>query len=173
MLYVGVAHALDTEYQLFDFSSWAELSASLGEDAIKTSSHLIRIPRILVLQAYDRMPIGRIRFSRRNIFVRDNDRCQYCGDKFHRKDLSLDHVLPRSQGGVTTWENIVASCIPCNSIKGGRTPAQAGIKLLRPAKKPTWSELRTLIGPCLRFREWLPFMNPVDAAYWNTELDSD
>ena len=173
MLYVGVAHALDKEYQLFDFSSWAELSIHLGQDSIKTSTRFILIPRILVLQAYDRMPIGRIRFSRRNIFVRDHDTCQYCGRRFHRKDLSLDHVIPLSQGGGTTWANIVASCIPCNSKKGGRTPRQAGLSLLRPAKKPSWTQLRILIGPYLHYREWLPFMNPVDAAYWNTELDSD
>ena len=173
MFYVGVAHALDHEYQLFDFDSWAAISAEFGEDAVKTSSKRIKIPRILVLQAYDRMPIGRVRFSRRNIFMRDSDACQYCGKRLARKHLSLDHVIPRSQGGKTNWENIVASCIPCNSRKGGRTPRQANLKLLRPPKKPTWSELRNLIGPRLRYREWLPFMKPVDAAYWNTELESD
>jgi len=173
MFYVGVAHALDKQYQMFDFESWTELSGEFGTDSISAASCRIKIPRILVLQAYDRMPIGRVRFSRRNIFMRDNDTCQYCGGRFSRKLLSLDHVIPRSQNGKTNWENIVAACIPCNSRKGGGTPKEARMSLLRSPKKPTWSELRNIIGPRLRYREWLPFLNPVDAAYWNTELDSD
>ena len=173
MFYVGVAHALDKQYQMFDFDSWTELSEEFGGDSINAASFTIKIPRILVLQAYDRMPIGRVRFSRRNIFIRDKDTCQYCGRRFSRKQLSLDHVIPRSRNGRTNWENIVAACVPCNSRKGGGTPKEARMTLLRPPKKPTWSELRNIIGPRLRYQEWLPFLNPVDAAYWNTELESD
>ena len=105
--------------------------------------------------------------------MRDGNACQYCGVRLNRKQISLDHVITRSQGGKTNWENIVASCIPCNTRKGGRTPKQARMKLLNTPKKPTWSELRNLIGPRIRYREWLPFMTTVDAAYWNTELESD
>ncbi len=173
MFYVGVAHALDEEYQLFDFDSWRELSEEMSGDSINSASCIIKVPRIIVLQACDRMPIGRVRFSRRNIFMRDDDTCQYCGQRFSRKLLSLDHVIPRSQCGKTHWTNIVASCIPCNSKKGGRTPSQAKMRLLKEPKEPSWSELRNLIGPRLLYKQWLPFFNPIDAAYWNTELASD
>ena len=79
MLYVGIARALDREYRLFDFESWSEISDTYGYDTIGLVDQRICIPRILVLQAYARIPIGRIRFSRQNIFLRDKNTCQYCG----------------------------------------------------------------------------------------------
>jgi 5-methylcytosine-specific restriction endonuclease McrA len=173
MLYVGVARALDREYQQFDFHTWAQLSAELGEESLATVSRRIRVPRIVVLQAYDRVPVGRIRFSRHNIFVRDDHRCQYCNEKLARRQLNLDHVVPRSRGGKTNWENVVASCIPCNFKKGGRTPQEAGMRLIRQPKKPRWADLVHPPRLRARYREWLPFLNPVDASYWNTELESD
>ena len=101
MLYIGVARALDREFNQFDFHSWAAVSAELSEDAVRTISRRIRIPRILVLQAYERVPIGRIKFSRHNIFVRDDHTCQYCRKTLARRHLNLDHVIPRSRGGKT------------------------------------------------------------------------
>jgi len=173
MFYVGAAHALDREYRLFDFHSWTALSAEFNDEVVGTVNRRILIPRILVLQAYNKMPLGRVRFSRRNIFLRDSDTCQYCGKRLPRSGLNLDHVIPRSQGGKTNWRNIVASCIKCNSKKGGRTPSQAHMHLIREPRKPRWSELRNLVGPRLHYQEWLPFLNPVDASYWNTELSTD
>lgn len=173
MMYMGAACALDSQYRLFDFESWAALGAEFGDETINTSSLSLRVPRVVVLQAYDRVPKGRIRFSRHNIFVRDDHTCQYCRKVFARRDLNLDHVIPRSQGGKTNWENVVASCLTCNFKKGGRTPEQAGMALFRVPRKPRWAEL--IHPPRLRaqYREWLPFLNPVDASYWNTELESD
>lgn len=173
LLYVGAVRVLDREYRLFDFSTWADLSAEYGEDTVGMVNRRIRIPRIVVLQTFDRLPRSNIRFSRHNIFSRDDHTCQYCGRKYVRAELNLDHVLPRSQGGKTNWENVVASCIPCNSRKGGRTPAQAGLRLVRAPRKPTWAELVHPPRFRARYREWLPFLNPVDASYWNTELESD
>ena len=172
MLYLGVAQALDQQYQLFDFETWAALSAEYGE-SVATVRRRIRIPRIVVLQAFDRVPMGRIRFSRYNIFARDQHVCQYCGERFPRRLLNLDHVVPRSRGGRTNWENIVTSCIECNFAKGGRTPTEAGMALLRRPTKPRWSQLVSPRPRRAHYREWLPFLSPVDASYWNTELDSD
>jgi 5-methylcytosine-specific restriction endonuclease McrA len=172
MLYIGAARALDSQYQLFDFTSWSALSAEYGE-AVTTVKQRIRVPRIVVLQAYDRVPVGRIRFSRHNIFARDDHTCQYCGEPFPRRMLNLDHVVPRSRGGRSNWENIVTSCIECNFKKGGRTPEEAGMNLLRPPRRPRWSELVHPPRLRVRYREWLPFLNPVDASYWNAELESD
>ncbi len=172
MLYIGSARALNADYQQFDFLSWSALSAEFNDDWVGTTNRRLRIPRIVVLQVYDRVPIGRIRFSRQNIFLRDHNTCQYCRQELDRRLLNLDHVVPRSQGGKTTWENVVASCFGCNHKKGGRTPQQARMQLFRQPRKPRWSELATP-KPKVMYREWIPFLDPVDATYWNTELESD
>ena len=101
LLYVGAVRVLDREYRLFDFSTWADLSAEYGEDTVGMVNRRIRIPRIVVLQTFDRLPRSNIRFSRHNIFSRDDHTCQYCGRKAVRAELNLDHVLPRSQDGKT------------------------------------------------------------------------
>jgi 5-methylcytosine-specific restriction endonuclease McrA len=173
MLYVGVARALDEHFRQLDFQSWAALSAELNDDTMGTVNRRIRIPRVLVLQAYDRVPVGRVRFSRHNIFLRDDHQCQYCAERFPRRGLNLDHVIPRSRGGKTNWENVVTSCVACNVKKGGRTPQEAGMRLVHKPRKPTWSELVRPHRLRARYREWLPFLDPVDATYWNTELESD
>lgn len=167
LLYLGVAQALDEQYRLFDFRSWAELSAEVG-DSIGTPGRRIRIPRVLVLVAFDRLPRMRVRFSRHNIYLRDGNTCQYCGRKLPRTELNLDHVIPRSKGGTTSWGNVVCSCIPCNLAKANRTPEEAGMKLLRKPVRPRWTPGFRV--PPNRFDSWLPFLNPVDASYWNTEL---
>ncbi len=107
LLYLGVAKAIDSQYRLYEFADWAELSAT--QDCITTIERTIRVPRVLVLSAYDHLPRGRVRFSRLNIYARDNDTCQYCGKNLPRSELNLDHVMPRTQGGKTTWENVVCS----------------------------------------------------------------
>lgn len=173
MLYVGAARAIDRQYQLFDFSSWAEVSATLHDETVGLANRRIRVPRVMVLQTYDRVPLGRIRFSRQNVFLRDENTCQYCHRHFERKELNIDHVVPRSQGGKTHWENVVASCFKCNFKKGGNTPEQAGMKLLRKPRKPRWSEIARPPRFRAMYKEWLPFLNPVDASYWNTELEED
>jgi 5-methylcytosine-specific restriction endonuclease McrA len=173
MMYMGVARALDREYRLFDFVSWAALTAELGDETVGAVNRRIRIPRVVVLQAYDRIPVGRVRFSRHNIFVRDGDTCQYCAAQLPRRQLNLDHVIPRAQGGKTNWTNVVTSCVPCNLRKGGRTPSQAGMRMIRAPRRPVWADLVRPRRFRVRYREWLPFISSVDASYWNTELDSD
>jgi len=173
MLYAGVARALNAAFQQFDFQSWSALSAELNDDTVGTINRRIKVPRVLVLQVYDRIPLGRIRFSRHNIYVRDDHTCQYCGEHFPRKDLNLDHVVPRSKGGKTNWENVVTSCLECNFSKGGRTPLEAGMRLIKKPRRPRWSEILKPLKCRARYREWIPFLDPVDASYWNTELDSD
>jgi 5-methylcytosine-specific restriction endonuclease McrA len=169
LLYLGVAKVIDEQYRLYEFQDWAQLSAARHE-AITTISRPIRIPRVLVLTAYEHLPKGRVRFSRLNIYSRDRDTCQYCGRTLPRTDLNLDHVVPRSQGGRTSWENVVCSCIVCNLRKGGRTPEQAGMRLLRRPARPRWTPF--FRGPSRRitYREWLPFLNLADLSYWNVEL---
>lgn len=171
LLYQDVARAVDEQYRTFDFASWADLA--VVEDAIGLVGRAIRVPRVVLLVAYDRVPRRHVRFSRFNIYARDHNRCQYCGRGFPRAELNLDHVVPRSQGGASMWENVVCSCLRCNRLKGGRTPVQAGMKLVRQPFRPQWTPFMVEAFSPRRHREWLPFLSGVDAAYWNTELVQD
>src|SRR5688572_7402337 len=168
LLYQGVAKAIDDQYKLYEFEDWAALSAT--GDCITTVDRSIRVPRVLVLSAYEYLPKGRVRFSRLNIYARDHDTCQYCGRTLPRSELNLDHVNPRCVGGKTTWENVVCSCVPCNLKKGGRTPEQASMKLLRKPFRPRWTPLFRGAIRRVTYREWLPFLRLEDASYWNVEL---
>ena len=170
MLYLGVARAVDEQYRVYDFQSWSDVGVTNEEESIGLVSRRIRIPWVLALSAYEKLPRLRVRFSRLNIYARDENTCQYCGKHFPRVDLNLDHVLPRSQGGKTCWENVVCSCIECNLRKGGRTPVQANMRLLREPLRPRWTPfIRGGYKEPLR-KAWLPFMSLVEASYWNVEL---
>ncbi|HTT71182.1 MAG TPA: HNH endonuclease [Anaeromyxobacteraceae bacterium] len=170
LLYQGAARAIDEEFKLFDFESWSALSAASHHDAIGAVGRRIRVPRVIVLIAYERMPKTRVRFSRFNIYARDENTCQYCGVRLPRADLNLDHVLPRSRGGATSWENVVCSCVPCNLRKGGRSPEEAGLRLLRAPFRPRWTPMFRSATRRAFYREWRPFLSLADAAYWNAEL---
>ena len=125
-----------------NFTDWRELSELKAEfepdeyDWIHTVRFQMAVPRIIRLLGYDKLPRQDVKFNRRNIFARDCNRCQYCGKKFPTTELSLDHVIPKSQGGKSTWENIVCCCIKCNVKKGGRTPEQASMHLITKPVKP-------------------------------------
>ncbi len=173
LLYMGIARAIDEQYRQYDFEDWAALSLARQEECITTVSRRLKIPRVLVLTAFEKLPAIRVRFSRLNIYARDHDTCQYCGRHRRRSELNLDHVKPRSQGGRTCWENVVCSCIECNLKKGGRTPEQAGMRLKREPIRPRWTPL--LRGPVRTeaYQDWLPFLNLADASYWNVELKEE
>ncbi|MBW2240851.1 MAG: HNH endonuclease [Deltaproteobacteria bacterium] len=170
LLYQGIARAVDAQYQTFDFEGWSQLAVARDAEAIGTSSGRIRIPRVIVLVAFDRLPKRHVRFSRINLMARDGFQCQYCARKPSRAELNLDHVVPRALGGRSTWLNVVTSCVDCNRKKGGRTPRQAGMKLLGQPKRPRWTPLMNLMLSSVRYEEWKPFLSVVDASYWNVEL---
>ncbi len=108
------------------------------DQEIHTATVSFRLPAVVRLFKFIRFNQNTVRFSRQNIYMRDRYRCQYCGKRFTPEQLTYDHVIPRSKGGRTNWENIVTCCLECNKKKGGRTPEQAGMKLLRKPKKPSW-----------------------------------
>lgn len=173
LLYLGVARVIDDQFRTFDFDSWAQLSAEKGDDTVRTVSRVIRVPRVIVLQLYDRLPKTKVRFSRHNIYMRDSNTCQYCGETLPRSELNLDHVVPRAHGGRTTWENVVCCCIPCNLRKGARTPDQARMGLLKVPVRPRWTPTFRAVNDAVRYREWLPFLDLANASYWNAELRED
>lgn len=108
------------------------------EREVRSVTLVIQLPAVVRLINLVRFRKHTIRFSRENIYVRDRYKCQYCGRKMAACDLTYDHVIPKSMGGRTAWENIVTCCLPCNKKKGGRTPAQARMRLIREAKRPSW-----------------------------------
>jgi 5-methylcytosine-specific restriction endonuclease McrA len=108
-----------------------------------------------------------VKFNRRNVFARDEGRRQYCGKKFPTSELTLDHVVPRTQGGRTTWENIVCACVECNVKKGGRTPEQAHLRLVRKPFRPKTSPVLHVKLGNAKYQSWKTFL---DNAYWNVEL---
>ena len=169
LVYIGIAKAVNSQYETFDFESWSAITASREDETLGIIGKAIKIPRVILLVAYDRIPKKEVRFSRLNIFARDKHKCQYCGGRFPTAQLNLDHIIPRSRGGTSKWENVVCCCVPCNSKKGGRTPSEAGIKLLSTPKKPNWPPFA---NPHLgsRHSDWLPFLDMVDISYWHTEL---
>jgi len=123
------------------------------------------VPSVVrVLQSFKRSRMA-VKFSRLNVYARDNFKCQYCGVQNMTEDLNFDHVVPKTQGGKTQWENIVTSCIDCNTTKGGRTPAQAGLTLLRQPKKPK-------MLPTIEAQMNLTDIPPEWANYWNVGLES-
>lgn len=117
-----------------------------SEMEVRTVSFTIKVPAVLRLLSYVSLKKKKhlIRFSRANIFLRDSHICQYCGVKFSKSHLTLDHVVPIVQGGKKCWENIVTACKPCNQRKGGRTPVQAAMRLIRKPKRPAWLPMSSL-----------------------------
>lgn len=170
MLYQGMVKAVDQNYQTFSFDSWSELATSTHHESVGLVNKMIRIPRVILLTAYDFIPKREIRFSRLNIMHRDRYQCQYCGITPPTSDLNLDHIIPRAQGGLTTWLNIVTSCQRCNRKKGGRTPEQAHMQLLRKPYRPNSLPFLEVTNRGLFYNEWKPFLNVVDFSYWNVEL---
>jgi 5-methylcytosine-specific restriction endonuclease McrA len=160
-------------YTSYDFQSWREISELKArykdpdEDWIQSVNFEIQVPRVIRLLVYDRLPKQSVRFNRRNLFARDGNRCQYCGRKFPPAELSLDHVMPRSRGGATNWENVVCSCVKCNVKKGGRTPEEARMHLIKPPTKPKRSPLLTIKLGNPKYRSWKSFL---DDAYWTVDL---
>jgi 5-methylcytosine-specific restriction endonuclease McrA len=173
-LYEGAAKAVDAQYRTFDFASWSELSDAVRNAEVETIGTLRRrllVPRVILVTGYALMPRTAVRFSRANIYARDASRCQYCRRRLPRGELNLDHVVPRSRGGATNWENIVCSCIRCNMRKADRTPEEAGMRLARKPARPRWTPL--FRAPLRFFEEWRPYLTVADMAYWTVELEND
>ncbi len=169
-----VVNLEDGQFATYDFETWREVSEYRAknfrqedDDWVRTYNSEIQVPRVIRLLRYDKLPKQTVKFNRRNIFARDNNICQYCGRKFPTNELSLDHIIPRSQGGMSTWDNVVCACVGCNVKKGGRTPKQAHISLVRKPEKPKRSPLLNLKLTHRKYQSWRTFL---ENAYWSVEL---
>lgn len=159
-------------WSTYSFGSWIQLSQSRhlfadDGDWVHTISLTIRVPRIIRLLIFDRLPSRIVKFNRRNIFARDDNHCQYCGHRFPTSELSLDHVVPRSRGGLSSWTNIVCACTRCNARKGGRLPQEAHMRLIRKPLRPKSSPILQLRTANPKYQSWKQFL---DDAYWSVPL---
>ncbi len=135
------------------------------QEVARSPSREMRIPSVVVLKEYVK-PQKRVAFTRFNLFLRDEFSCQYCGSK---GDLTFDHVVPRARGGITSWENVVAACSPCNLRKGSKSLRNSGLSLKKPPRQPGSEEMRNLgrkFPPNLLHDSWLDYL------YWDAELDA-
>lgn len=168
LVYTGAARVIRPDtYETHGFESWADLAIPPDEPCIKTVSLEIRVPEVIVLTRYTGMPTQTATFSRRNLYKRDTNSCQYCGARPGTSELSIDHVTPRSRGGVSTWENCVLACVRCNSKKADRLPAEVGMRLIKPPRAPRWTPIMEV--PVARVRQsWRRF---VSDHYWDVPLE--
>lgn len=134
-----------------------EALANYGR-AIRSASRDLAQPAVVRLLSRVPWRRPRIRFSRRNVFARDENVCQYCDTKFPTGRLTLDHIVPRSHGGPTNWTNIVTSCQQCNQVKADRTPAQAGMRLAREPFTPYWLPASRSHGDYVQPDAWTPYL---------------
>ena len=163
----------DGTYRNYDWSSWSDIAELQHEfererhDFVRTARLVIAVPRIIRLLSYDRRPIRMVKLNRRNIYARDGSRCQYCGKHFPTRELTLDHITPRVHGGENSWTNLVCACVRCNARKGGRTPQQAAMRLIRKPIQPKRNPAITLRLGSPKYDSWKTFL---DEAYWTVEL---
>ncbi len=166
LLYKGHVRAVDETYRTWDFENWQDIPIQPADSFVSTPSRRILIPHVIQLLEFDRMPRQEVKFSRGNIYLRDHNRCQYCGKKFSSSELSLDHVIPVSRGGRSSWENVVCACLPCNVKKGNKLLSECSIQLIRQPSRPRWHPLHRIQGR--QYPEiWKNFL---DQAYWSVEL---
>ena len=154
-----VTRAVDDTGETYDFGSWLHMPVRTRDDGLPIIGSQVRVPRVLHLLRYDRAPRIVVRLTRRNLMIRDQYQCQYCGRRPTLRELNVDHVIPRSRGGQDSWENLVVSCRTCNLRKGRRTPVEASMTLLSTPHHPRWSTA-TQIRLATRepFAEWQPFL---------------
>jgi len=176
------ALVLNADYQPLSYFplslwSWQETVKAIFLDRVAIVSHYDReirspnarfqLPSVVALKQY--VPQSRYPpFTRFNVFLRDRFTCQYCGGRHRAEDLTFDHVVPRSRGGVTSWANILTACTRCNLAKGSKLPRECGLSPLAPPRRPTTFELQRsgrAFPPNYLHESWRDFL------YWDTELE--
>jgi len=157
LLWNDAARVVDPEeYRLMSWEDWTQFVPAEGAPCVRSARLRLKVPEIICLAHYDRLPSTAVTFSRRNVSKRDHYICQYCGAQPGAESITIDHVVPRSQGGVSSWTNCAAACTQCNARKGDRTPEQAGMKLRRRPVRPEWKPFYAAVGG--RVESWAKFL---------------
>src|SRR3954447_17114957 len=163
MLWNDSAKVIDpNEYRPYTWEEWAALAPPPCGPSIRTARARLRVPEVVCLTRYDRLPATAVTFSRRNVAKRDHHTCQYCGAQPGGESITIDHVVPRSRGGASSWANCVAACVACNARNADRTPEQAGMRLRRrpagPDGKPLYAARAVKVESWARFLDAEPTM---------------
>ena len=182
-VFTSRAKYIDNEtFQHLSWKEWFDLfSIPTEEDGLNYGNYQwlnvnkfqVRLPRIVVLSKYNRIPYSRVRLTRRNILIRDGFRCQYSGKKVTSRTGTIDHIIPKCRGGKTEWTNVVISTFEVNVKKGGRTPKEAGLKLFQEPKEPRWSPFYSYADQSIP-KEWKNFIRTDqwnEIGYWDVELE--
>ncbi len=184
LLFREKAEVIEVEnnaWSTHNLTSWEELSYFKNEleegfDCLRGGGdYVLGVPKVIRLVKFAKHNM-RINLTRKNIFLRDDNVCQYCDKHKPAKELNIDHVIPKSQGGKNTWDNLVCSCIKCNAEKRDRTPKEAGMSLIRKPKKPSqYLMFKNYLNRMDEdpFKEWVRFFPDdfISQAYWNVELE--
>lgn len=166
MVWNASARVVDpSDYQLYDWADWSRLVPNRDEPFVQAVRQRLRVPEVITLTEFDRLPSAAVTFSRRNVFKRDRYTCQYCNQQPGGDELTIDHVVPRAQGGESSWTNCVLACLDCNSRKADRTPTQAKMMLRKAPVRPGWRPLYS--AHAAQMESWSKF---ISEAYWNAEL---
>jgi len=167
----GAARIIEPEsFVAHDLETWNDVSrakARFGDAVIRSARLELAPPEVILLTDYEGMGERAVVFSRRNLFKRDRFTCQYCGSQPGPEELTIDHVAPRSRGGLSSWENCVLACVACNKRKADRSIAESGMSLRKPPRKPSWRSLAR-IEPRVRRESWDQFLS---RAFWEVELE--
>ncbi len=167
----GSALIIEPEtYATHDLRTWNDVSrakARFEHETIRSTRLALVPPEVILLKSYPGIGERSVVFSRKNLFKRDRHTCQYCGAQPGPESLTIEHVVPRSKGGVSSWENCVLACVECNKRKADRTPEQAGLRLRTVPRKPSWKTLAQ-VPPRERRESWSQFLS---RAYWEVELE--
>lgn len=170
-------------YEVWDWADWSRTRPLAGEDALVSASSIYRVPEVLLLTRYEGMPAQRVNFCRRSLWKRDAWTCQYCGVKPPQDECTLDHIVPRSLGGETSWTNCVLACFQCNFQKADRRPEEAfrpkdkqkarrwrgpsPMRLLKDPVKPEYSVIKDRVKILDTWKHW------IDRLYWDVPLEND
>ena len=169
---------LDQSFQALGTINWqravtlltlgkVEVIEEYDDRLLRSRTWIIKMPAVVrLVKAFRKTKRQEVKFSRHNILARDNFRCQYCNTELNTQTVTYDHVLPKSKGGKTSWENIVSCCSTCNGSKGSMTLKQAGLKLRKQPKKPSWVPIFVINSRGSVPTQWKSYL------YWNTELQN-
>lgn len=169
LVYRDLARIVSPEdFATYSFTDWRELSGQvpvMGRNGhtLHTVSFPFQMPEVIVLTFFNKVHRREVPLSRRALLERDGQMCQYCGRPGKRTELTVDHVVPRSQGGAHSWENVVLACVACNLRKGNRTPGEAGMPLPRRPQPPGWLPYAGATALVARKPSWRPFLHGADA----------
>jgi hypothetical protein len=163
LIFQESASPLDRDYIAYSYEDWIAFSNKNSDiyPTIGVVDGKLALPEIITLKKYDRLPTRDVKFSRMSLVDRDKHTCAYCGGIFDKKHLTIDHIIPRAQGGKTTWMNTISACFTCNNVKANRTPEQANMHLRFKPRKPEWFSPFNNLKPDHPCKSWNHFMQKV------------